>query len=503
MRQDNAFRKAVMSVAMLAAAACFTLQAIAQERPVTDRRIADAVEDEFLVDRAVPLNEVDVSVNDGVVTLEGSVSNVLARERAARVAETVKGVVSVVNLITVEPYWNRQDWEIENDVAEALLYDTATESWEIDVEVTDNRAVLSGTVESFQEKQLAAKVTKGVRGVKDVENNIDVDYETDRPDEEIASEIESALRWDRRVDDALIDVAVDDGEVTLSGVVGSSAERRVAREDAWVAGVVEVDTSDLDVERWARDEDLRVDKYTDKSDSAIETAVEEALVYDPRVGSYNVNVDVDAGIATLRGEVDNLDAKRAAESVARRTVGVVAVKNRIKVRPEPVTDREIAQNVQEALARDPYVERFDISVSVSDGTVYLRGSVDSYFEKSQADNIASRAEGVVAVRNNLTVERPRYPMTYDPYTYDQYPYEDEWYDYEPPYTFRSDAQIKENIQSEFFWSPFVDGGDIDVSVKTGVATLEGTVDSISERQAATENAYEGGATWVENELEVE
>ena len=49
----------------------------------------------------------------------------------------------------------------------------------------------------------------------------------------------------------------------------------------------------------------------------------------------------------------------------------------------------------------------------------------------------------------------------------------------------------------------MDGGDIDVSVKTGVATLEGTVDSISERQAATENAYEGGATWVENELEVE
>ena len=37
----------------------------------------------------------------------------------------------------------------------------------------------------------------------------------------------------------------------------------------------------------------------------------------------------------------------------------------------------------------------------------------------------------------------------------------------------------------------------------GVATLTGAVDSWNERAAATENAYEGGATWVDNELVVE
>lgn len=41
-----------------------------------------------------------------------------------------------------------------------------------------------------------------------------------------------------------------------------------------------------------------------------------------------------------------------------------------------------------------------------------------------------------------------------------------------------------------------------MTVKDGVATLEGTVDSWSEREAATENAYEGGARTVKNFLMV-
>jgi hypothetical protein len=41
-----------------------------------------------------------------------------------------------------------------------------------------------------------------------------------------------------------------------------------------------------------------------------------------------------------------------------------------------------------------------------------------------------------------------------------------------------------------------------VNVTDGVARLEGTVDSWSERAAATENAYEGGAVWVDNDLRV-
>ena len=64
----------------------------------------------------------------------------------------------------------------------------------------------------------------------------------------------------------------------------------------------------------------------------------------------------------------------------------------------------------------------------------------------------------------------------------------------------SDAEIKEEINDELFWSPFVDADDVTVTVDQGTATLSGVVDSRSEYLSAEENAYEGGAVFVDNDL---
>ncbi len=473
------------------------------EPDMSDTSIADAVEDELAYDQSVPLNDIDVRVTKGVVTLTGSVNNLLAKERAARLAQTVKGVRSVINRIDVSPYWGRMDWEIERDVEDAMVFDLATESYEVEAEVIDHVAYLTGTVDSWREKMLAEKVVKGVRGVTDVTNNLTVSYPEERPDFEMKEEIDSALRWDTLVDDRWIIVAVNNGKVTLDGRVGSAAERRQARYDAWVYGVHSVDTSDLTVDPNLRDEAQRESKYVIKSEDEVKEAVEDALIYDPRVLSFDINVDVVGNVVTLRGEVDNLKAKRAAAQVARNTIGVAAVKNRIKVRPETYLDEDIARNIRNAIARDPYLERFEIDVSVIDGTAYLSGTVDSYFEKGRAEDVAARAGGVTAVRNSLDVDYPGYSIAYDPFVFDYYPYDYDWYDYVPYATFYSDEEIEREIEDELWWSPFVDADDVEVSVEDGVATLTGTVDSWSERSDATENAYEGGAVWVENHLMVE
>jgi osmotically-inducible protein OsmY len=78
----------------------------------------------------------------------------------------------------------------------------------------------------------------------------------------------------------------------------------------------------------------------------------------------------------------------------------------------------------------------------------------------------------------------------------------DWYQYRPRYPVKSDRQIKENIQDELFWSPFVDADDVEVTVEDGRATLTGTVGSWSEYGAAQDNAYEGGAVTVDNNLVV-
>jgi osmotically-inducible protein OsmY len=299
----------------------------------------------------------------------------------------------------------------------------------------------------------------------------------------------------------MIDVRVDDGVVYLSGVVGSAAEKHLARIDAFVSGVKTVNDQGLEVKRWARDDDLRTNKYVHKTEHAIRKAVEDALLYDPRVSSFKITTEVSGNVVTLRGTVDNLKAKRAAAQDARNTVGVMGVDNRIKVRPIVQTSSQIIANkIEAALLRDPYVSSYRISVEVSDGVASLNGTVDSYFEKLQAEDVASKVRGVILVDNDLNVRKEYDPYIYDPYVEERYPEDYSWYGSRFTYPKMSDSEIKNEINDELFWSPFVDADDVNVTVNRGEATLTGTVDSWSEYHSAEENAYEGGAVYVDNEL---
>jgi Flp pilus assembly secretin CpaC len=119
---------ACISCLVVAVVIGFTLQV--QGKPaLSNVSITDAVEDELQLDQAVPAYEINVAAVDGIVTLSGSVDNLLAKERAARIARTVKGVRAVVNKIQVIPPLLRSDGEIREEVNDALLWDAATESY--------------------------------------------------------------------------------------------------------------------------------------------------------------------------------------------------------------------------------------------------------------------------------------------------------------------------------------------------------------------------------------
>lgn len=468
---------------------------------VDDQDIIDALESELLEDPAVPSYEIDVDCAAGVVTLTGTVDDLLARERAALVGQALKGVRSVINRIEVEPDTVRTDAEIAADIEAAWLSDAATDSYEVRVEVVDGHAVLKGEVDSWQERDLCASVAKGVRGVRALTSEIDVAYAGDRSDFEIEKDVAAAMRWSVLIDDALIDVTVRDSAVHLSGTVGSAAEKRLARQKAWVAGVSNVDANDLMVARWARDDDLRGDKYVYESPAEVEAAVATALHLDPRVDRSNVDLSCDAATVTLRGVVGDLRAKRAAEENARHTVGVLAVRNHLKVRPdEERADALLEQDVRAALLRSPHVQLYEVDVDAVDGVVHLDGQVDSYFEKRRADDLAARTSGVTEVRNRILVEDRLY--AHDPYTDPWSVYDYSWYEALPRHTYADDWEIRRDIRSELFWSPFVDQDEVTVLMEDGIATLIGTVDSWSEKSAAQENAYEGGASFVRNRLVV-
>ena len=276
---------------------------------LSDQTINDNIYDEVDMDSAVQADSIYVTTSDGIVTLSGTVDNLLAKDRARRIAEAVKGVRAVINKISVVPTLLRTDSEIRDNVEDALLMDPVTEFFKVDVKVKDSAVTLSGTVDSFQEKWICEKVVKGVKGVKEVNNQLIVDSKETRTDREIQVEVEEVLKWDVLVNHVPITVEVRDGTVYLSGVVGSAAEKRQARIDAYAAGVRSVDTTGLKIQNWANDPKMRKRAYVKKTDAEIERAVKDALLYDPRVSSLNVSVEVSDGQVTLRGEVGNYESK--------------------------------------------------------------------------------------------------------------------------------------------------------------------------------------------------
>ena len=64
----------------------------AQTGNMTDKDITMAVSDAMTIDEGVSGYLIDIKTNDGVVTLSGDVNNIMAKKRARRIAETIKGV---------------------------------------------------------------------------------------------------------------------------------------------------------------------------------------------------------------------------------------------------------------------------------------------------------------------------------------------------------------------------------------------------------------------------
>ncbi|HLR31260.1 MAG TPA: BON domain-containing protein, partial [Fodinibius sp.] len=344
---------------------------------------------------------------------------------------------------------------------------------------------------------------KGVKGVKDINNKITVNYVKEPTDSEIKENVINALKWDPRVDDLLIDVSVKDDKVTLDGSVGSAYEKELAANIANTSGVKSVDVSALEIKPWARDKMKRKEGIRDLTDVQKEDAILDAFEQDPRVSPFQIDVEVENGIATLSGTVDNLKAKKAAASDAQNTMGVwmvnrnVSVKNKIVVTPaNELSDSTIKQNVSRAIVRDPYVEKGDVNITVNNGAITLTGNAESYFEKLQAGEVASTAAGVESITNNISVKNYE-PFAFDRLLYDWDPIAD---DVDFMIVERSDVELKEEVASQIIWSPYIDIDGINISVNNGVVTLTGTVNGSFEYNEATEEAYEAGALKVKNKL---
>jgi osmotically-inducible protein OsmY len=147
-----------------------------------------------------------------------------------------------------------------------------------------------------------------------------------------------------------------------------------------------------------------------KTDSQIQQDVLLELKWDTRVDETDVGVEVDRGIVTLTGTVDNWAKRFAAQEAAHRVYGVLDVANDIEIKlPGSLerNDTDIAKAVRHALEWDVFVPEDRIRSTVSTGWVTLSGDVNYWSQRMDAERAVRNLAGVRGVSNDITIKPPR------------------------------------------------------------------------------------------------
>jgi hyperosmotically inducible protein len=193
--------------------------------------------------------DVTIAVNNGVVTLGGTVDLYQYKAEADDKAHHVSGVTAVDNEIQVESK-PVTDAKLEQELAKKLAYDR--EGWpdaafnSISLSVANGVVTLGGNAAVPWAKASAISLARNTPGVKDVIDNVMVDPESE-VDNQTRIAVYRAVYGQAALNKYLIDpakpirITVVNGNVTLTGVVYDQMDKNIAGIQAnTVPGVFKV-----------------------------------------------------------------------------------------------------------------------------------------------------------------------------------------------------------------------------------------------------------------------
>ncbi len=206
----------------------------------------------------------------------------------------------------------------------------------------------------------------------------------------------------------------------------------------------------------------------------------------------------DDGTLTIEGEVRDVGVKKLLLERAAAHAAVTGIADRLRVAAaQPMGDKQIRDLVHDALLQDPALAdvtireevkdevvtvrqppeaRAEICIAVHDGIVTLNGEVPSLAHKRLAGVLAWWVPGSRDVINGLEVFPPE---------------ED------------TDEEITEAVRIALEKDPFVDAGQVRVTTRDAMVTLEGVVPKEAEREMAECDAwYVFGVDKVKNKIAV-
>jgi len=213
-------------------------------------------------------------------------------------------------------------------------------------------------------------------------------------DNQLKQDVMEELIWDPAVNANEIGVQVQDGVVTLTGHLGSFAEKYAAEAAVRrIPGVMAL----------AVELDVRLPDDAQRTDADIARAAANVLSWNSMVPGDRIKILVEHGVVTLSGDVDWNYQRATAEHAVAGLFGVTGVTNAIAVRPQ-ANKEDLGLRIRAAIERQAASDASQVTVSVKDGAVTLGGTLRSWAEREAAFNAAWAAPGVTTVNNNIRVD---------------------------------------------------------------------------------------------------
>ncbi len=141
----------------------------------TDAEIANEVLIGLKNDWSIPNEKVTVKVEGGWVTLEGEMSWNYQKDSAKDAVVYLAGVKGVTNNIKIKS--ESHDAIEKQDVEDAIHRNWSVDDSDINVSVSGTTVTLSGTVDSWYQKEEAGRIAWKTSGIWHVNNELEVDYE--------------------------------------------------------------------------------------------------------------------------------------------------------------------------------------------------------------------------------------------------------------------------------------------------------------------------------------
>jgi osmotically-inducible protein OsmY len=204
----------------------------------SDLELKREVQRELDWEPRVDATDIRVQVEDGIVTLNGSVSAYAQKVAAREAAHRIVGVLDLVDELQVIILGQQKtDQELAQAVRHALAWSFYVPDREITSTVSNGRVTLEGTVKRGHEREEAVRAVERLSGVRGVTDHITIQFAAVDP-AALRTSIEGALARRAQREAERIKIVVANGIVTLEGSVDSWADKNaVERLSLYAPGV--------------------------------------------------------------------------------------------------------------------------------------------------------------------------------------------------------------------------------------------------------------------------